>query len=154
MHHVHLAPPTIDLLFTVLVCFWKKWRSSLASANIEHLGFVHLPFSCKHLLIVPCAWFVASIVLGSSNSHGQYADILVAGPKWVSLELNEENRHRLMNVLTMVSLQISAINSSKPVADFIHQSLKNSALSTASWYDRQAFIHCIYFIVCSLPHLS
>ena len=41
----------------------------LLTSNCKDLGFVHLlPFSYKHLSIVPCAWFVGSIVLSGPNS--------------------------------------------------------------------------------------
>ena len=63
----YLATPMIDLV--VLLKEGVRLDLSLLLLNIENLGFVHLlPFSYKHLLIVPCAWFVGSIVLSGPNS--------------------------------------------------------------------------------------
>ena len=113
--HVHLATPMINLVVSLRA--YERRHPSLAPANIEDLGFVHLLLlSYKHLLLVPCAWFVDSIYCSqrfqlqmklTDNVHSQL----------VSLELNVVepwNRHRLVNALTMVSPQISWLQSTAP----------------------------------------
>ena len=97
---VYMYKPRYKLIVTLRAS--ERRRPHLAPANIEDLGFVQLsPFSYKHLSIVPCAWFVGSIVLSGPNS--KWSSLTMCrrcDSQRVSLELNIENRHRLVNALT------------------------------------------------------
>ena len=79
--------------------------SLLLTSKVLSLSMHLSPFPCKQLVIVPCAWFVASILLFSVVPTLNEAHQHCAGQR-VSLKLNIENRYRLVNALTMVSLQI------------------------------------------------
>ena len=76
-----------------------------------------LLFPYKHSSIVSCAWFIASMV-----------------QLYVALEFNGENGYRLVNTLTMISLQLSwllmYVASNELSSDFYCHWLITESLST------------------------
>ena len=135
---IRLATPMIARdHFTVygnnIYYFWKEGvcLSLLLVNSIKDLVFVHLsPFSYKHLLIVlglvPGSLAVMIVLSGPNSKWSSPTMCRRCDSQWVSLESNVENRHRLVNALTMVSLHISWLQSTAAHSCQVFRNVRDS----------------------------